>query len=61
MIEAIFSRPGLGGMLVHAIRARDFPQVQAVVLVSAFVFVLINLLVDVIYRVIDPRMGKPNA
>lgn len=58
MVEIIFSRPGLGSFLIGAISARDFPQVQAVVLVTAVVFVTINLLVDLIYRVIDPRIGE---
>jgi len=61
MVEVIFSRPGLGGFLVHAIEARDFPKVQAVVLLAAVLFVTINLLIDVIYRVIDPRMVEQNG
>lgn len=61
IVEVIFGRPGLGSFLVSAIFARDFPKVQAVVLLTAFVFVVINLLIDVTYRLIDPRIGRQNA
>jgi len=61
MVEVIFSRPGLGRFLVHAIEARDFPKVQAVVLLAALLFVIINLLIDLTYRLIDPRIGERNA
>ena len=61
MVEVIFSRPGLGGFLVHAIEARDFPKVQAVVLLTAALFVTINLLIDLTYRFIDPRIGERDA
>jgi peptide/nickel transport system permease protein len=61
MVEVIFGRPGLGGFLVYAIEARDFPKVQAVVLLTALVFVVINLVIDMIYQVIDPRIGEHDA
>lgn len=61
MVEVIFSRPGLGSFLVNAIEARDFPKVQAVVLLTALLFVTINLLIDLVYRLIDPRFGEHNA
>ena len=61
MVEVIFSRPGLGNFLVNAIEARDFPKVQAVVLIAAMLFVTVNLLIDVIYRCIDPRIGARDA
>ena len=61
MVEVIFSRPGLGTFLVDAIKARDFPQVQAVVLLAAMVFAVLNLLVDLVYRLIDPRIGQHHA
>jgi len=61
MVEVIFARPGLGNFLVNAIEARDFPKVQAVVLLSALLFVSINLLIDLIYRLIDPQIGEPHA
>lgn len=61
MVEVIFGRPGLGTFLVTAIEARDFPKVQAVVVLTALLFVTVNLLIDLIYRMIDPRIGARNA
>ncbi|MEL6685836.1 MAG: ABC transporter permease [Pseudomonadota bacterium] len=61
LVEVIFGRPGLGTFLVSAVLARDFPQVQAVVVLTALIFVVVNLLIDLIYRVIDPRIGGHNA
>ncbi len=61
MVEVIFGRPGLGSFLVDAIEARDFPKVQAVVLLTAVLFVIVNLAIDLIYRAIDPRIGTADA
>jgi len=61
MVEVIFARPGLGSFLVNAIEARDFPKVQAVVILTALLFVTVNLLIDLIYRLIDPRIGERHA
>ncbi|WP_343211593.1 ABC transporter permease (plasmid) [Aliisedimentitalea scapharcae] len=61
LVEVIFGRPGLGTFLVTAITARDFPHVQAVVVLTALVFVVVNLLTDIIYRAIDPRIGTEDA
>jgi peptide/nickel transport system permease protein/oligopeptide transport system permease protein len=54
--EAVFQWPGIGGLAVVALAHRDYPVIQAIVLFSAVSFVLINLLVDAAYQVIDPRM-----
>ena len=61
VVEVIFSRPGLGPFLVDAIEARDFPRVQAVVVITALIFVAVNLIVDALYRWIDPRIGERDA
>ena len=61
MVEVIFARPGLGSFLVNAIEARDFPKVQAVVILAAVLFVTVNLLIDVIYRILDPRIAGRDA
>ena len=61
MVEVIFARPGLGSFLIHAVEARDFSKVQAVVLISALLFVTINLLIDLIYRCLDPGLGEHSA
>ncbi|MFW5836026.1 MAG: ABC transporter permease [bacterium] len=56
--ETIFSWPGLGSLLVNSVRARDFPLVQALVLVFGVSIVVANLIVDVLYGVVDPRIRK---
>ncbi len=56
LTETVFGRPGLGRYVVAAIGARDYPAIQGTVLVVAVAFVLINLLVDVAYAAIDPRI-----
>ena len=61
MVEVIFGRPGLGSVLVQAIEARDFPMVQAVVLLTAALFVVVNLVIDIFYQVLDPRIGEHDA
>jgi peptide/nickel transport system permease protein len=55
-IENVFARPGIGRFAVNAIAARDYPQVQGVVLFTATFYVLLNLAVDVIYGWLDPRI-----
>ena len=54
--EVVFSRPGLGRLYVVAIEARDYPLIQGCVLVISIVVVVINLLVDISYAIIDPRI-----
>lgn len=54
--EKVFAWPGLGELVVTAIRARDFPVVQSTILVIAAAFVLVNLAVDVLYAFINPRI-----
>ncbi|SEG86338.1 peptide/nickel transport system permease protein [Thermomonospora echinospora] len=55
-VEYVYSWPGLGQLALQAIQFRDFPLVQAIVVFGAVVFVLLNLLVDVIHSVVDPRV-----
>lgn len=55
--ETVFSWPGVGRLAVQAIYARDFPVVQAVVLFFALIFVGVNLIVDLLYALLDPRIG----
>ena len=54
--ETVFSWPGIGKLTVDAIFARDYPVVQGAVLITATLFVLINLATDLIYTAIDPRV-----
>ena len=55
-IELVFNRPGIGEVLISAIAKRDYPVIQAGVVVFAFFVVLVNLLVDLAYIVVDPRI-----
>jgi ABC-type dipeptide/oligopeptide/nickel transport system permease component len=54
--ESVFAWPGMGKLVVDAIFFRDFPVVQTILIVSATVFVVINLVVDLLYTVLDPRI-----
>ena len=56
VIEKVFSIPGMGQMLVSSISNRDYPVVQAIIVLVAFVVVLCNFLADALYRVMDPRL-----
>jgi peptide/nickel transport system permease protein len=56
VIETVFSWPGLGSLIIGSIFARDYPVVQAGVIFFALVFVLINLIVDIAYTLVDPRI-----
>ena len=56
LTETIFSLPGLGRLMVDSILSRDYPVVQAGALFIAFVFVMVNLLVDLSYTLLDPRI-----
>jgi peptide/nickel transport system permease protein len=54
--ESVYTIPGLGRLTVDAVLARDYPTIQAVILLFSFVYVLINLAVDLAYTVFDPRI-----
>jgi peptide/nickel transport system permease protein len=54
--ESVFALPGLGRLTVDAIVRRDYPVIQGVLLVVAGVYVLINLVIDLLYAVLDPRI-----
>jgi peptide/nickel transport system permease protein len=56
-VETVFSIPGLGRLMATAILARDYPVIQGGLLVTALLFVLMNLAVDVLYAWLDPRIG----
>ena len=54
--ESVFAIPGLGRLTVDAILRRDYPVIQGVVLLFSFVYVLVNLMIDLLYTVLDPRI-----
>jgi ABC-type dipeptide/oligopeptide/nickel transport system permease component len=56
VIETVFAWPGLGRLMAEAVIGRDFPVIQAAVLLVAVVVLLVNLLVDITYAVVDPRI-----
>jgi peptide/nickel transport system permease protein len=56
VIETVFARPGIGGLLVAATSARDIPLVTGIIVVSAGMYILANLIVDLAYPIIDPRL-----
>jgi len=57
IVETVFNFPGLGWLLIQSIDARDYPVIQALMLVFAIQFLIINLVVDVVYALIDPRVS----
>jgi peptide/nickel transport system permease protein len=54
--ETVFAIPGLGRLTVDAILRRDYPIIQGIILIFSGIYVLINLLVDLSYAVLDPRI-----
>jgi ABC-type dipeptide/oligopeptide/nickel transport system permease component len=56
IIETVFAWPGMGSMMIQAIYTRDYPLVQAGVLIISVIFIAINLGIDLLYGVIDPRI-----
>ena len=56
LIEKVFSIPGIGRLMVDSIKMRDFPTVQGGVLIIALAFSIVNLLVDLLYAFVDPRI-----
>ena len=56
LTETVFSWPGIGRLLVTSIQARDFPMVQGIVLTFAAMFIIVNIITDLLYSVVDPRV-----
>ena len=56
LTETVFARPGMGTWLTDAIFARDYPVLQSGILFLSIVFVLVNLVVDITYAIINPRI-----
>ncbi|MEI6873934.1 MAG: ABC transporter permease [Spirochaetota bacterium] len=61
VIEEVFALPGMGRLALYAIYQRDYPVIQGIVLVIATIFVLVNLLTDLIYAFVDPRIRLDGA
>ena len=58
LVEIVFSRPGLGRLVLDAINSRNYPVLQGAVLVVVVLFVVTNLVVDLLYRAVDPRIRQ---
>ena len=58
VVEIVFNIPGMGRLLVQAVLRRDYPLVQGTVLIIAIVYLVVNLTVDIIYGIIDPRIRQ---
>jgi peptide/nickel transport system permease protein len=56
VIESVYSLPGVGRLIIGAIQRRDYPIIQGGLLMTAGVFVFVNIVVDLLYGVIDPRV-----
>jgi peptide/nickel transport system permease protein len=61
IVESVFAWPGIGRLAVQSLGARDYPTVQAVVLLAVFVFLFANLIVDIAYAYLDPRISYNRA
>ncbi|HUG09028.1 MAG TPA: ABC transporter permease [Acidimicrobiia bacterium] len=61
VVEAIFNWPGIGKLILDSLASRDFPMIQGGILVAAMVFVILNFIVDMLYAVLDPRVGAAQA
>ena len=58
VVEIIYNWPGMGSMAIKAISCRDYPMVQAYVLIIALIYMVINIIVDISYTYLDPRIKE---
>lgn len=56
IVEIVFSVPGAGRLLINAVTSRDYPVLQGIIIVTALIYILANLIVDILYGVLDPRV-----
>lgn len=60
LTETVFAWPGMGAYVVKSIQSLDFPAVMGFAIMVSFIYVLLNMLIDLLYRVVDPRIGEVN-
>ncbi|MBK5411690.1 ABC transporter permease [Pseudomonas sp. TH34] len=60
LTETVFAWPGMGAYVVKSIQSLDFPAVMGFAIMVSFIYVLLNILIDLLYRVVDPRIGEVN-
>ena len=56
VMETVFGIPGIGQLIVSSVTKRDYPVIQGIVLVISLIYIVINLVIDLLYGIIDPRM-----
>ena len=56
MTEAVFAYPGLGQLLVESVNYRDYPAIQSLILIFSLQFIIINLIVDILYAILNPEI-----
>ena len=56
VVETVFGIPGVGQLIVSSVTKRDYPMIQGIVLVVSLIYILINLVIDLLYGVVDPRV-----
>ena len=61
IVEIIFSLPGIGSLLVKSILQKDLPMLEGVVILNGILFIVINLIFETLYPIIDPRIRKQHA
>lgn len=54
--ETVFAFPGIGSLLVQSVNFRDYPEIQSLILIFSLQFILINLIVDILYAVVNPEI-----
>jgi peptide/nickel transport system permease protein len=59
VVERVFNYPGLSSLLIDAVQARDYPVVQGVVILVSVIFIVANIVVDIVYGLLDPRVREP--
>ena len=61
VIEQVFTWPGLGSLMLNSVNNRDYPTVQAIMLIYVVAFIAVNLITDISYSIIDPRIRVTGA
>ena len=56
VVETVFNIPGIGQLIVNSVSKRDYPMIQGIVLVISLIYIVINLIIDVLYGMVDPRI-----
>jgi peptide/nickel transport system permease protein len=56
VVETVFGIPGIGQLIVNSVTKRDYPVIQGIVLIISLIYILINLIIDLLYGIVDPRM-----